>query len=209
MAWKRYSKEALDAAVAEYLSGTPMTKCSLPMSSVFKALRKRGIASRSSHAYHKTPNERFDESYTADTHTGCWIWTRLKSRGYGIITVNRRNKLAHRFSYERYVGSIPDGMHVCHRCDVPACVNPAHLFVGTQRDNMNDMDSKGRRGTWTPSGERNPNSKLTYADAQEIRRRHASGVATRLLAAEYAIDRSHVQGIVAGRVWRTNAHHSS
>jgi hypothetical protein len=84
------------------------------------------------------------ESHIVKTDS-CWIWNGpLFKSGYGRIS-NREKKLrAHRVSYEFYVGPIPDGLNVLHRCDNPLCVNPDHLFVGTHLDNMKDMEAKGR-----------------------------------------------------------------
>lgn len=83
--------------------------------------------------------------------SGCWEWTRSKAtNGYGRIT----NSLsAHRAAYELFVGPIPDGMQVCHRCDNPPCCNPAHLFLGTAADNAHDRDAKGR-GAFGPNAPR-------------------------------------------------------
>lgn len=78
---------------------------------------------------------------------GCWLWTGAKnSRGYGQTAsgLKGKSKLAHRASYEHFYGPIPDGLYVLHRCDVPHCVNPQHLFVGTAADNMQDAVRKGR-----------------------------------------------------------------
>lgn len=78
---------------------------------------------------------------------GCWIWMGgVQSRGYGLTGIPKtRNKiLVHRASYESFIGKIPEGMYVCHRCDNPICCNPHHLFLGTQKENLHDMVKKKR-----------------------------------------------------------------
>lgn len=79
------------------------------------------------------------------TDEDCWLWKAAKdSCGYGRMSVNNTNSTMHRLSFELHKGSIPSGMLVCHTCDTPSCVNPSHLFLGTEKDNMRDMKSKGR-----------------------------------------------------------------
>jgi hypothetical protein len=101
---------------------------------------------------------RFDEK--VDKTGDCWMWTgAIGGNGYGSIKHEGKTVRAHRVSHELHIGPIPEGMMVCHRCDVRACVNPAHFFLGTNLDNMRDMYSKGRRPA--PAGERNGRAKLT------------------------------------------------
>jgi len=79
------------------------------------------------------------------TDTGCWEWQRARSStGYGAIAVDRKTRGVHRVSYEVFIGPIPDGLCVMHRCDNPPCCNPAHLMVGTKGDNNADRAAKGR-----------------------------------------------------------------
>lgn len=76
----------------------------------------------------------------------CWAWLGQKSEtGYGRFWVNGRYRRAHRVSYEFFIGQIPHGLCVLHKCDNPSCVYPGHLFIGTQVDNIKDMDERGRR----------------------------------------------------------------
>lgn len=74
---------------------------------------------------------------------GCVFWTGAKSRGYGVMQINGINRFAHRLSYEVFVGPV-GMMNVCHKCDIPRCINPDHLFLGTQLDNIADMLKKNR-----------------------------------------------------------------
>lgn len=80
-----------------------------------------------------------------DKSTGCWLWTgRLTDKGYGVISLKGKDHLTHRLSYMLHFGPIPDGLLVCHACDIPNCVNPDHLFLGTVTDNNRDCAAKGR-----------------------------------------------------------------
>lgn len=123
--------------------------------------------------------ERFSSLYTKSA-TGCWLWhgSRNKEKGkptYGRFTTgskasgNKHAWLAHRFSWVTHIGPIPDGMFVLHKCDVMNCVNPDHLFLGTQLDNVHDMMKKGRQVCNPPKGEDVPAAKLSNAQVQEIR----------------------------------------
>lgn len=83
------------------------------------------------------------------SETGCWLWIGHKTKlGYGIFADHEPSRwrihFAHRISYRLTVGEIPNGLFICHHCDVPACVRPDHLFLGTQADNMADMRRKGK-----------------------------------------------------------------
>lgn len=88
---------------------------------------------------------RFWKYVSALSDDECWIWMGSLRRGYGRISIRHSYSIpAHRFSWELHRGSIPNGLDVCHTCDVPACVNPNHLFLGTAKDNIRDMILKER-----------------------------------------------------------------
>jgi len=142
----------------------------------------------------------------------CWLWQGgCFTNGYGQFRVGAQKLRAHRFAWKLFYGAIPKGMLVCHRCDKKGCVRPDHLFLGTQKDNIADMDAKGRRVVSRaprPSmqGEGNAAAKLTAGSVQMIRSFHAGGVSYRQLAKTFRISCSQVANIVCGRNWRqTNA----
>lgn len=136
----------------------------------------------------------------------CWLWTGgTRGHGYGQMHHSwnggaKKNIAAHRASWEIHNGPIPAGLQVLHRCDVPLCVNPEHLFLGTRKDNMIDMTAKRRRVG--PSGERHHNAKLTEADVREIRRLFAAGAACRALARRYGLSRNTMTNVVRGETWK-------
>lgn len=129
---------------------------------------------------------------------GCWLWVAGRdSHGYGKISFRGKAMRAHRASYELYVGPIPSGMHILHRCDNPRCVNPEHLWPGTHAENMADKTSKGRAIGGAP-GEGCYKAKLTRAQARSILHDHRLHA---VIAQEYGVARSTVGDIKTGRSW--------
>lgn len=157
--------------------------------------------------------DNFDAHYRIDPISGCWNWQRgTNGVGYGkfYLSGNRRDGtlkeiLAHRFSYERAHGSIPDGMHVCHRCDNPACVNPAHLFAGTNRENMLDCLRKGRIRYVPHLREQNGNAKLTPEQVSAIKSQFKSGCTKAHLARTYGVSERQIKRITDGEQWQEKA----
>ncbi len=134
------------------------------------------------------------------TESGCWIWTRCTDQhGYGKTHAFGVAKKAHRLSYELFVGPIPESMHILHRCDVPSCINPAHLRVGTHQENMREMSERKR----APIGSRQGRSKLTEEDVRYIRAEHRAGTINRVaLAKKFGIDRSMISHILRRKNWK-------
>lgn len=136
---------------------------------------------------------------------GCWLWSgRINEHGYGVLCLHKQFWLAHRFAYTHHRGNIPDGLCVLHHCDVRNCVNPAHLFLGTQADNVADMDAKGRRVVpQVPGGENHPLSKLTAAAVAEIRERYVPrSVTLAQLGREFGVSETTVFHVIKGRKYR-------
>lgn len=90
--------------------------------------------------------ERLLKMVSINADTGCWDVPALHEFGYGMLSVNGKPDVAHRWSWRVYRGEIPKGKMICHHCDNPSCINPDHLFLGTQKDNMSDAARKGRLG---------------------------------------------------------------
>lgn len=141
----------------------------------------------------------------------CWQWTGSRQHsGHGRFQASaegepKRIVQAHRWAFEQANGPIPNGLIVRHACDNPACVNPAHLQLGTQQDNVDDMWHRGRGfvPTAVPQpGTANPNAKLSASDVVEIRRRRQRGETGRSVARSFGISPSQVSRILTGKRWR-------
>lgn len=129
---------------------------------------------------------------------GCFEWQMHRvTYGYGGISVNGKARLAHRVSFEVFRGPIPNGMYVCHKCDNPPCINPSHLFVGTQLDNMRDAAEKNR----VRHGDKNGRAKLTGANVIEVCRRYSDGEMVDAIASWFGVSRSAIYDIVNGKKW--------
>jgi hypothetical protein len=132
----------------------------------------------------------------------CWPWQgTISFYGYGVLnSVPERGKQAkaHRLSWEIHNGPIPDGLFVLHHCDTRACCNPAHLFLGTQQDNVADCVTKRRHGWVSHEGSRNPRALLTEADVIAIR---ASKQSYGRLAVVYGVSRGTIAHAKTGRSW--------
>ena len=128
--------------------------------------------------------QRFSVKFDQDRVTGCHVWRGAicQATGYGRFSVRRINCRAHRVCWELFMGPIPDGMWVLHKCDNRACVNPAHLFLGTRLDNVRDMISKGRNNP--PRGATHPKAKLRESDVLSIRQ---SPLTSAALARQYGV----------------------
>jgi hypothetical protein len=145
--------------------------------------------------FHFTPENFWERVHKTPT---CWLWTKGTRRGYGQLMIQKRTVMAHRTAWELTHGVIPDGMALCHHCDVPLCCNPAHLFVGTRGDNNRDRDRKGR----VAKGEQKPRqAKLTDAKVREIRAR-AALVSRRQLARVYGVSASVIGEVINGTAWK-------
>lgn len=132
----------------------------------------------------------------------CWEWQAAVSHnGYGKYAVDGEPVRAHRFSYILAHGDIPAGMKVCHSCDNRKCVNPAHLWLGTQADNIADRESKGR-GRNMGAESIKTNAVLTAEQVAEIRSRFAVGdVSQGELAKQYGVHRTQIGRIVRRQQW--------
>lgn len=131
----------------------------------------------------------------------CWEWQGfLKEDGYGRIRFHKKVMMVHRVAYLLAKGEIPEGMNVCHSCDNRACCNPAHLWTGTDADNMQDMVKKGRHKY--PMGEAQPKAKLTTGLVISMRNDYVDGMNFVELAEKYKVNKSHSRRVVLKLVWK-------
>lgn len=192
-----------------------------------------GFQTGSSIKVHCSPECRIKDAASAFKDSdACWEWpgSLNPATGYGQLSAWEGGKrvllTAHRVSFSAFNGPIPDGLHICHHCDNRKCFNPAHLFAGTARDNMQDMWSKGRGNTvvaavhWTklhperikrgqehhlvkdsscmPRGANHPRSKLKDDDIRAIR---ASNETLAVLSARYGVTQANLSSIRLGKTW--------
>ena len=163
-------------------------------------MRQFGIPRRSSAPPTQVLGNRFWGKVEVGSPDDCWEWLAgLDSKGYGRINTvhkatvsGRKAALAHRVAWELTNGPIPSGLFVCHRCDNPSCVNPAHLFLGWPVDNSRDMASKGRHGS----------SVLTAEDVLWIRELYSNGDWTEQeIADEFGVTRAAIGQVVTRKNW--------
>lgn len=135
------------------------------------------------------------------TESGCREWTGWRDDGgYGRVAVGRTMRPAHVVAWEQYTGrKVPDGMVVRHHCDNPPCIEPSHLIIGSQAQNVADMFERGRCDR---TGEKNNSAKLTAAAVQAIRAKHAVGQPVSSLSREYGISESQVKNIITRKQWK-------
>lgn len=133
----------------------------------------------------------------------CWVWTAaFFHNGYGGFKLDARMRRAHAISFKWHIGPT-NGLQVCHHCDVRACVNPAHLFLGTQKDNIQDAVSKGRMATGTRNGMHvTGRTTLTESDVREIFALADGGAPQQALADQYGVTQTMISHITTGKVWQ-------
>ena len=166
----------------------------------YRAMRLYGdpLGLKQKQHHGKTLKERFD--LYVKRSEGCWPWLGYKdSNGYGRLNVNGIPQLASRVSYLLHYGDVPKGKSVCHKCDNPICVNPDHLFIGTQADNVADMHSKGRARKRAVSGEAHGNAILTEDDVRQILR---SPLSVPELAVKFNMSRTTIYGVRKRKSWK-------
>jgi hypothetical protein len=133
----------------------------------------------------------------------CWEWQGGRDwRGYGAGYKDRKHIRAHRVAYELLVGPVPNDLEVCHKCDNPPCCNPAHLFLGTHKENMYDMLDKGRHSFVLFQGEDHGNAKLTDEQIAEIRTMYEQGGVRQVdLASRFGVSQRCISLIVRREAW--------
>ena len=150
--------------------------------------------------YDFSETERFYQKTKLNQNTGCLEWTGgLNTWGYGQASINKTTKLAHRHSYEISVGEIPKGMLCCHHCDNPKCIEPSHLFIGTNADNAKDKVLKNRQKSM--KGESCVTHKLKDCNIRALRELNKSGMKISVITDLFRISRTQAYRIINNQSW--------
>ena len=137
--------------------------------------------------------ERLRKFVVVAEESQCWVWNGAREeKGYGKTKIAGKQVAVHRAVYELLVGPISPGMSCCHRCDNPSCCNPDHLFLGTQRDNTDDMLAKNRQ-----------HSKLNPEQVREIRKIYKhGGITQKQLAEQYNVSKYTINDLILNKTWK-------
>lgn len=191
--YMRHREKALAASRARYKiirESRPPRPPKIVIAKVRKDLSLNGIVSR------------LEDKSIKDENTGCIDWSGARINGYGVIVIDGKNRLIHRAIWELNNGKIAAGMQICHHCDNPSCWNIDHLFIGTSKDNVADMMSKGRNA----KGEKNGNARLTENQVIAIRKLLENFqdlyAMFDLLASAIGITKGYLVRIVNGDYWK-------
>lgn len=148
----------------------------------------------------KTPEERFWSKVNIKSDTECWEWTGSKSKkGYGLFDARCGESRAHRVSWMFSFGNVPNGVFVLHSCDNPSCVNPNHLFLGSAKDNTQDMIRKSRDSL---IGSKNSQAKLSEVSIVEIKTLYQSGISISKISSLFNVVYETIWDIVNGNTWK-------
>lgn len=161
---------------------------------------------KNNHGLYSNYLEAFESQIIKDDISGCWLWRGANSQNYGVISINSKKIRANRFSYEHYYGTFDNKLIVCHHCDNPACVNPIHLFLGSQSDNMKDCFKKGRHPVFLsmnrPCGEDSGPSKLKEKEVIDILNKIKNGFSDAFIGKQYNVHRGTILAIRKRKTWR-------
>lgn len=146
---------------------------------------------------------RFWAKVSESNKNGCRLWLAGKNKtGYGYFWLNGSNTYAHRVSYELAYGEFCSNLYICRKCDIPSCVEPTHLFLGTAKDNTKDMFAKGRQNySCQAKGEDHVRAKLTVQQVNEIRQ-IARKISQKDLASKYNVTRGTIYRVQTNKFWR-------
>lgn len=159
-----------------------------------------------------TDIQRFEAGYEVGSSDQCWVWNAGRdANGYGRTSASKKNLRAHRVAFFLFYGFIADYLCVCHRCDNPPCVNPGHLFLGTDLDNSKDRDRKGRQARGakigeplrltTPRGEDRYGAKLRTEDVAQIKSLLQAGATNTEISKQFGVTNVTVSLIKRGKLW--------